>query len=63
MAAEQSDFTKRAAEMSERLKGLRVLQERIVEAAREVQTVMLFHDHPEMTALDDELDIMYCGQL
>jgi folate-dependent tRNA-U54 methylase TrmFO/GidA len=63
MAAERSDFAKRVAEMTERLKGLQVMQEQIVEMVREVQSVMLFDGHPEFTALDDELDILYRGQL
>ncbi len=49
--------------MTERLKGLRALQEQIMEAAREVQDVLTFGDHPELVALDDELDILYRGQM
>jgi hypothetical protein len=60
---ERSEFSQRAAEMTERLKGLLVLQQQIGEAARQVQEVLLFGDHPELTELDDELDILYRGQL
>lgn len=51
------------AEMTERLKGLRALQEQIVEAVHQIQDVMAFDAHPELVALDDELDILYRGQL
>lgn len=60
---ERSELSQSMAEMSERLKGLRAIQERIVEAVHQIQDVLLFGDHPELTQLDDELDIMYRGQL
>ena len=63
MAAERSDFAKLAEEMTERLKGLRAIQGQIMETVREAQSVLLFGEHPELTALDDELDILYRGQL
>lgn len=49
--------------MTARLRGLQAMQTRIVETVREIQTAVMFDDHPELTALDDELDIMYRGQL
>lgn len=63
MAAEQSEFAKRAAELTECLRGLQAMQERIVAAGRRVQDVLLFAGHPELAELDDELDILYRGQL
>jgi hypothetical protein len=60
---ERSEFSQRAAEMTERLKGLLALQQQIVEAVHGIQDVLLFGDHPELTELDDELDILYRGQL
>jgi hypothetical protein len=60
---ERSELSQRMAEMTERLKGLRALQEQIVAVTRQIQDVLVFGDHPELTALDDELDIMYRGQL
>ena len=63
MAAGPSDFSKRAAEMIERLKGIQALQEQIIETTRQIQSTFLFGDHPELLELDDELDILYRGQL
>jgi hypothetical protein len=60
---ERSEFSQRAAEMTERLKGLLAMQGQIVEAVRGIQDVLLFGDHPELTELDDEMDILYRGQL
>jgi hypothetical protein len=63
MAAEQSDLGRLAAEMTERLRGIQAIQEQFVAAVHQIQDVILFGDHPELTALDDELDILYRGQL
>lgn len=60
---ERSEFSQRAAEMTERLKGLLALQQQIVEAVHGIQDALLFGDHPELTELDDELDTLYRGQL
>jgi hypothetical protein len=60
---ERSEFSQRAAEMTEQLKGLLALQQQIVEAVRGIQDVVLFGDHPELTQLDDDLDVLYRGQL
>ncbi|MFF7147437.1 hypothetical protein ACFZAO_05110 [Streptomyces griseoaurantiacus] len=60
---EPSELGQQMAEMAERLKGVRALQEQIAEAARQIQEVLLFSGHPELTELDDELDILYRGQL
>jgi hypothetical protein len=49
--------------MTERLKGLRAMQEQIVETVHQMKSVLLFGDHPELRELDDELDILYRGQL
>lgn len=61
--AGQSEFAKRATEMTEALKGLRTIQQQIVAVTHQIQDGLLFADHPELTALDDELDILYRGQL
>jgi hypothetical protein len=60
---ERSELSQQMAEMTERLKGLRALQKQIVEAVHQVQDVMTFGAHPELVELDDELDILYRGQL
>ena len=61
--AEKSEFAGRMAEMAEALAGLQALQQQIVEVAHQIQDVLLFGDHPELMELDDELDILYRGQL
>ncbi|MFD4912872.1 hypothetical protein ACFWNR_06570 [Streptomyces virginiae] len=61
--AEPSEFQKSVEAMIARLKQLGQIQAEFVEAVREVQDVIAFGDHPELLALDDELDIMYRGQL
>ena len=63
MAKEQSEFSRQLAQMTERLQKLPIMQERVVAAMREIQDVMTFDAHPELVALDDELDILYRGQL
>ncbi|MFI1928376.1 hypothetical protein [Streptomyces sp. NPDC020377] len=60
---ERSELSERMAEVAERLQGLRALQDQLVEAVREVQGVITFGTHPELVALDDELDILYRGQM
>lgn len=60
---EPPELGQQMAEMAERLKRVRALQEQIAEAARQIQEVLLFDGHPELTELDDELDILYRGQL
>lgn len=61
--AEQSEFQQRMVELGEALKGLQAIQRQIVAAAHEIQDVLTFGAHPELVALDDELDILYRGQL
>ena len=61
--AEKSEFAERMAEMSEALAGLQTLQQQIVAVAHQIQDVLPFGDHPELVDLDDELDILYRGQL
>jgi hypothetical protein len=51
------------AEMIERLKGLQALQGQFIETMRHVQDVVTFGAHPDLVALEDELDIMYRGQM
>lgn len=63
MAAEQSDFARRVGEMTEGLKGLQAIQGQVVTTGRQIQEVLLFDGHPELTALDDELDNLYRGQM
>ncbi|MFF6966350.1 hypothetical protein ACFY9G_23645 [Streptomyces anthocyanicus] len=53
----------RISEMAACLKGLVALQGQITEAVREIQDVMTFGSHPGLADLDDELDILYGGQL
>ena len=60
---ERSELSQRTAEMTGRLKELSALQGRILETVRQIQDVMTFGAHPELTKLDDELDILYRGQL
>ncbi|NEB92419.1 hypothetical protein [Streptomyces bauhiniae] len=63
MSAEQSETTKKIANLQERLHNISALQKHLIEAARDIQEVLLFADHPEVIALNDELDTMYRGQL
>ena len=49
--------------MKARLAGLSRTLAQFREAVREVQDVIAFQGHPELIALDDELDTMYRGQL
>lgn len=49
--------------MTEQVKGLLETQRQLVATFHEIQDVVTFGDHPDLTALDDELDIMYRGQL
>lgn len=49
--------------LTEGLERLSAMQEQMVTAARQIQDVVVFHDHPDVVALDDELDIMHRGQL
>jgi len=51
------------SEMVERLRELQAVQQQMVVAVQQIQDIMLFGDHPELTELDDELDILYRGQL
>lgn len=51
------------SEMAARLRDLQAVQQQIVAVTQQIQDVMLFGDHPELTDLDDELDILYRGQL
>lgn len=59
----RSELSQQIAEMTKRLKDLRVIQEQVLAAAHQIQDVMTFGAHPELVALDDELDILYRGQL
>lgn len=61
--AEKSEFAKRMAEVTEALVGLQSLQQQIVAVTHQIQDVLMFGDHPELVDLDDELDILYRGQL
>jgi hypothetical protein len=58
-----SDFRKDVEEMSARLAQLGDMLNQVVATMREVQTIVAFGAHPDLTELDDELDIMYRGQL
>ena len=58
-----SDFSDRVTQMTERLAGLRAIQDQITETVRAMQDVVTFGAHPDLTELDDELDILYRGQL
>lgn len=61
--AEQSEFQQRMAELGEALESLQAVQRQIVAVAHEIQDALIFGAHPELVALDDELDILYRGQL
>ncbi|MGW3298538.1 hypothetical protein [Streptomyces rubiginosohelvolus] len=50
-------------DMTERIKELRALQEELVASMRKIQESIAFGDHPDLVKLDDELDILYRGQL
>lgn len=60
---ERSELSQRMSEMAARLRDLQAVQQQIVAVTQQIQDVMLFGDHPELTDLDDELDILYRGQL
>ncbi|MFD9561555.1 hypothetical protein [Streptomyces sp. NPDC059994] len=56
-------FAEQARQVTEQLAGLRATIAQITAAAHQVQEALLFHDHPDVTGLDDELDILYRGQM
>ncbi|MFF2101015.1 hypothetical protein [Streptomyces sp. NPDC058202] len=60
---ERSELSRRMAEATEQLRGLCDLQARVLESVRQIQDVMMFVGHPDAVELDDELDILYRGQL
>ena len=62
MADEQS-LSDGMRDMTERLKVVRALQEELVASMQKIQEVIAFGDHPDLVELDDELDILYRGQL
>lgn len=62
MADEQS-LSDGMRDMTERLKVARALQEELVASMQKIQEVIAFGDHPDLVELDDELDILYRGQL
>ncbi|MCX4605535.1 hypothetical protein OG402_34260 [Streptomyces anulatus] len=62
MADEQS-LSGGMRDMTERIKELRALQEGLAASMRKIQEVIAFGDHPDLVKLDDELDILYRGQL
>lgn len=59
----EPSLTEQMRQMTERLRALAGFQHAVVESARRVQEAVLFGDHPELASLDDELDILYRGQL
>ena len=61
--AEQSEFQQRMAGLRESLKGIRAIQQQIVAVTHQIHDVLTFGAHPELVELDDELDILYRGQL
>lgn len=60
---EPSEFQKKTEAMTARLKQLRQTMDQFTATVGEIQDVITFGAHPELLALDDELDIMYRGQL
>jgi hypothetical protein len=58
-----SDFRKDVEEMSARLAQLGETLDQFAATMREVQATVTFGAHPDLTELDDELDIIYRGQL
>jgi prefoldin subunit 5 len=61
--AEPSEFQKDMEAVTARLAQLRQTMDQFMVAMRSVQDVMTFDGHPELLALDDELDTLYRGQL
>ncbi|WP_330449868.1 hypothetical protein [Streptomyces anulatus] len=61
MADEQS-LSGGMRDMTKRIKELRALQEELAASMRKIQEAIAF-DHPDLVELDDELDILYRGQL
>ena len=63
MGSETSSLAKQAKVLAGALKGLGALQAEFMAASEQIQELILFGAHPELTALDDELDTMYRGQI
>lgn len=61
--AEPSEFQKSVEAMTARLVRLKQTMDQVVETVHQIQDTLTFGDHPELLALDDELDTMYRGQL
>ncbi|MFE7513815.1 hypothetical protein ACFU8I_21720 [Streptomyces sp. NPDC057540] len=49
--------------LTQSVRRLAALQESMLETTREIQSVITFQTHPDVTALDEELDTMYRGQI
>ena len=60
---EEPPLRDQIAAASEGIRRLRAMQQQFVHIAQEIQSVIAFSEHPDLTELDDELDIMYRGQL
>lgn len=61
--AEPNEFHKNMDAMTARLAQLNQTLGQFTETVSEIQDVITFGAHPELLALDDELDTMYRGQL
>lgn len=61
--SEPTPFQKNLVAMTTDVQGLQATLEQFVKVTHQVQDVLLFHGHPEVVALDDDLDTTYRGQL
>jgi hypothetical protein len=59
----QPSFSDQLQQLSAQVKSLRATLEQFRDCAEQIQTTIVFGLHPELTDLDDELDILYRGQL
>lgn len=59
----QPSLTTQLQQLGTQLQSLRQTLEQFRDCAEQIQTTIVFGLHPELTELDDELDILYRGQL
>jgi hypothetical protein len=59
----QPDFSSQLQQVHAQVLSLRKTLEQFRECAEQIQTTIVFGLHPELTELDDELDILYRGQM
>lgn len=59
----EPSFQSQLQQLRVQVASLRATLEAFRSSAQELHTLIVFGAHPELTELDDELDILYRGQL